>query len=54
MPEHKMAELIYSGSRDGFKTVKFYDKCANLSPTFVLIKTKELKSIFGWYTNIPW
>jgi hypothetical protein len=41
MLEHKQAKLIYRGSKDGFKTATFYDKSYNISPSFVLIKSKE-------------
>ena len=54
MPEHKNAQLIYRGSRDGFKTAVFLEKSYNISPSFVLIKSKEHQQTFGWYTNIPW
>ena len=54
MPAHSKAELIYRGTRDGFKTLNFYDKSENVSPSFVLIKSKEHQQIFGFYTNISW
>lgn len=54
MPEHKIAELIYRGSRDGFNRRKFDEKCENISPSFVLIKSKEHQHTFGWFSNIPW
>ena len=54
MPDHKQAELVYRGSQDGFKTTTFYDKSENISPSFVLIKSKEHQQTFGWYTNIPY
>ena len=41
MPAHNKANLIYRGTRDGFKTINFYDKALNISPSFVLIKSKE-------------
>jgi hypothetical protein len=41
MPKHKNAELIYRGSRDGFKLAAFREKSYNISPSFVLIKSKE-------------
>jgi len=54
MPDHKQAQLVYRGSQDGFKTTTFYDKSENISPSFVLIKSKEHQQTFGWYTNIPY
>ena len=54
MPEHKQAQLVYRGSQDGFKTATFYDKSENISPSFILIKSKEHQQTFGWYTNIPY
>ena len=54
MPQHKEAQLIYRGSQDGFNRIKFDGKCENISPSFLLIKSKEHQQIFGWCTNIPW
>jgi len=54
MPEHKEAKLIYRGSEDGFEIENFDNKCLNVSPSFLLIKSKEHQQIFGWYSNIPW
>jgi hypothetical protein len=41
MPVHKQTQLIYQGSRDGFKTKNFSEKSFGLSPTYLLIKSKE-------------
>jgi hypothetical protein len=54
MPNHKEVQLIYRGSQDGFNRIKFDEKCENISPSFVLIKSKEHQQVFGWYSNIPW
>ena len=54
MPEHKEAKLIYRGSEDGFKQANFDNKCLNISPSFLIIKSKEHQQIFGCYSNIPW
>ena len=51
---HKEAKIIYRGSRDGFNRVKFDEKCENISPSFVLFKSKQHQQVFGFYTNISW
>ena len=50
----KEAKLLYRGSEDGFKIPNFDKKCLNISPSFLLIKSKEHQQIFGWYSNISW
>lgn len=45
--------LLYRGSRDGFKAVDFHLKCDNRPRTLTLIKAKS-GNIFGGYTVAEW
>ena len=44
--------LLFRGTRDGFKTKTFYEKC-NKKHTLCIICTPE-NNVFGGYTSIPW
>jgi hypothetical protein len=46
-------ELLYRGSRDGFKMSDFHQRCDGRNRTLVLIKTKK-GNIFGGYTPLAW
>jgi hypothetical protein len=46
-------EMLYRGSRDGFKMSEFHQRCDGRSRTIVLIKTKK-GNIFGGYTPLEW
>ena len=45
--------LLYRGSRDGFKSSDFHDKCNNKGETLTIIQSDE-GYIFGGYTEIDW
>jgi hypothetical protein len=45
--------LLYRGSRDGFKTSNFHEKCDNRINTLTLIETTK-DFIFGGFTSIAW
>ena len=45
-------KLLFRGTRDGFKTKTFYEKC-NKKHTLCIIYTPQ-KNVFGGYTSIPW
>ena len=47
------AELLYRGTRDGFRAYDCHLKIDDKGPTLSIVKTTENK-IFGGYTNIPW
>ena len=49
----KSFELLIRGSRDGFKSKDFHQKCDNQSFTVTLIETKEGKR-FGGFTEEIW
>ena len=46
-------ELIYRGTRDGFKGEAFHQNCDFQGGTLSIIKS-EMGKIFGGYTDIPW
>lgn len=46
-------ELLYRGSRDGFKGQAFHERCDEKGPTITLVKT-EYDRICGGYTGISW
>jgi len=46
--------LVYKGSRDGFKYKAFHEKCDNKSSTITVIKSKDYGRIFGGYTQQTW
>ena len=45
--------LLYKGSRDGFKASKFHSLCDNKGPTITFIKS-HLNKIFGGFINDSW
>jgi hypothetical protein len=47
------SELLYKGTRDGFKASKFHELCDNKGSTLTLIKSDQNK-IFGGYTSVGW
>ena len=47
------AELLYRGSRDGFRIGDCHPLILHKGPTLSVVKTTENR-IFGGYTNIPW
>jgi hypothetical protein len=46
-------QLLYRGSRDGFRGLDFHKGCDNHSRTIVLIQS-ENGSVFGGYIPVPW
>ncbi len=50
---NKYWNLLYRGSRDGFESYKFHEKCDNISNTLVIIKS-ENGNVFGGYTEQSW
>ena len=46
-------KLIFRGSRDGFGSEIFHNKCNNIFPTLSVIKS-EYGKIFGGYTTATW
>ncbi|EFC40961.1 predicted protein [Naegleria gruberi] len=47
-------QLLYRGSRDGFKAENFHSKCCNQGPTLTIIKSAEHNQIFGAFTSKSW
>jgi len=45
--------LIYKGSKDGFKSRDFHSKCNNKPNTLVIIKSSN-GNVFGGYTEKSW
>ncbi len=46
-------QLLFRGSRDGFKDAKFHELCDNQGPLLFLIKTgKDI--LIGGFSSIPW
>jgi hypothetical protein len=45
--------LIYSGTKDGFKTSTFHAKCDNQGPTITAIQASN-GYIFGGYSPVAW
>ena len=52
LPEGTKLELIYRGSKDGFKVGPYHQKVDNQGPHVVLLLSKEHNQIFGAYTDI--
>ena len=52
--ENKQFELLYRGTRDGFGSKEFHQKCDGKGPSLTLIKSKPFGRIFGGYTNIQY
>jgi len=50
----KKFELLMRGTRDGFTSHAFHEKCDIKGPTLIVIKSSEHQRIFGGYTNIDW
>jgi hypothetical protein len=46
-------DLLYRGSRDGFSSKAFHDKCDGIGNTVTFILTSS-GGIFGGFTAIPW
>jgi hypothetical protein len=46
-------ELCYRGSRDGFRSFNFHQKCDGGSPSVVLIKTTS-GQVLGGFTSVSW
>ncbi len=46
-------ELIYRSSRDGVSNKMFHEKCDNVGPTLVLIRTTS-GGVLGGFTNVSW
>jgi len=47
-------DLLYKGSRDGFKAQTFHQMCDSRSPTIIFIKSQTYGRIFGGYTAQTW
>jgi len=47
-------ELLFKGSRDGFDSQKFHQKCDGQGPTITIVKSDYQDHIFGGYTSISW
>ena len=46
--------MLFQGSRDGFRSNIFHQKCDNKGKTITFIWVKETGRFFGAYTDIPW
>ena len=46
-------ELLYRGSRDGFKSSDFHKMCDNKGKTLVLVKNTS-GHVFGGFASVPW
>ena len=46
-------ELLYRGSRDGFRAIDFHRQCDNKGQTLVLIKNTS-GHVFGGFASVPW
>lgn len=46
-------ELLWKGSRDGFKAATFHSMCNNKGPTVTVIKSEHDK-VFGGFTSESW
>ncbi len=44
---------MYRGSRDGFASRDFHEKCDNVPHTLVLVKSTN-GNVFGGYVDAPW
>jgi hypothetical protein len=51
--ERKNWTLLYRGSRDGFRSSHFHEKCDNQQNILILIETTK-GFIFGGFTLIAW
>jgi len=46
--------LIYKGTKDGFQSAKFHEKCDDKGATIVLIKSKTNGEVFGGSVSVGW
>ena len=46
--------MLFQGSRDGFRSNIFHQKCDQKGKTITFIWVKETGRFFGAYTDIPW
>ena len=46
--------MLFQGSRDGFRSKIFHQKCDHKGKTITFIWVKETGKFFGAYTDIPW
>ncbi|CAG8667329.1 4761_t:CDS:2, partial [Paraglomus occultum] len=46
--------LLYRGSRDGYRPSAFHKLCDNQGPTIAVIRTKENNEIIGGYNPTSW
>ena len=44
---------MYRGSENGFAAEVFHNKCDNMGPTLIIVKSEHSK-IFGGFTDINW
>lgn len=51
--ERKKVQLLYRGSRDGFKADDFHRHCDDKANTITIIKSAD-GNIFGGYTQAKW
>ena len=49
----KQWKLVYRASSDGDKVKDFHEKCDNLSPVLVVIKSKKFNHVFGGFSHLP-
>ncbi|CAK91013.1 unnamed protein product (macronuclear) [Paramecium tetraurelia] len=56
IPQKQSAKctLIYQGSKDGFETIKFWNKIQNKSNLLMIMKLKNNVCIFGGYSPCQW
>jgi hypothetical protein len=53
LPIKKQWNCIFRGSRDGFSSHTFHQKCDGKGPTIVIVKS-EFGNIFGGFSPISW
>lgn len=51
--DSKRMDLIYRGSRDGFKASDFHSKCDEKGDTITFVKNSK-GAVFGGFTKVPW
>ena len=51
--DHKIGQLLYRGSRDGFKAQDFHEKCDRQGKTLVVVRSQK-GNIFGGFSDIEW
>jgi hypothetical protein len=54
IPNAKGLDLLYRGSKDGFKSKNFMALCGDKGETLSFVQTKEVQNLLGGFTNIPW